>query len=304
MLNTEAQFVEQHDYYPFGMEFAGRQGGDIKYRYNGKELQDMKIGGRGLDWYDYGARFYDPALGRWNVQDPLAEYHFNQSPYNYVENNPLLYIDPFGLNKEDRQERRRQRRAKRRNQKVPEDLRYDLPGVDCVGSAPSTPKPIDPKNLANKGGTVPGGIFLWSIFGEGSAGIGTTNKDVESLNLDWLLILLIAQHGSIPTERIEAINEAIAKAKNAIEEATVTSDEEIYEKNTGNSKAASPQKKTIVKTYSEKSNKEVVSKRGFYNRFNKDTTKLYEVRPKSGDTIWVWPTNPDGTVKNPPEPYK
>jgi hypothetical protein len=35
-----------------------------KYLYNGKELQDEQLGGVNLDWYDYGARFYDPALGR------------------------------------------------------------------------------------------------------------------------------------------------------------------------------------------------------------------------------------------------
>jgi len=68
-----------------------------KYLYNGKELQDELLGSVNLDWYDYGARMYDPALGRWHVPDPLAEYHFNMTPYHYVFNNPMRFIDPFGL---------------------------------------------------------------------------------------------------------------------------------------------------------------------------------------------------------------
>ena len=40
---------------------------------------------------------YDPALGRWHVPDPLAEYHYNMSPFSYCQNNPMRYIDPFGL---------------------------------------------------------------------------------------------------------------------------------------------------------------------------------------------------------------
>jgi len=58
-----------------------------------KELQT----GHHLNWYDYGARYYDPSLARWTTPDPLTEWYFNNSPYNYVKNNPILFFDLFGL---------------------------------------------------------------------------------------------------------------------------------------------------------------------------------------------------------------
>ena len=57
----------------------------------------MCLGGTSLDWYDYGARFYDPQIGRWHSIDPAIEdNHYDWSPYAYVYDNPLLYRDLIG----------------------------------------------------------------------------------------------------------------------------------------------------------------------------------------------------------------
>jgi RHS repeat-associated protein len=81
------------DYYPFGLEIPVSGTSDNQYKYNGKEYQDEAK----LNWLDYGARFYDPVIGRWHAVDPLAEKHFEYTPFAYVFNNPILLIDPFGL---------------------------------------------------------------------------------------------------------------------------------------------------------------------------------------------------------------
>lgn len=85
--------VQSTQYYPFGMAFAdGKNRGEQRYKYNGKELEDRYE----LNQYDYGARFYDPAYGRFSTMDPLAEKGYNWSPYAYCFNNPLSFVDSDG----------------------------------------------------------------------------------------------------------------------------------------------------------------------------------------------------------------
>src|SRR5690606_8582578 len=67
--------------------------GPYNYKYNGFEYQDEL----GLNWYDYGARNYDPALGRWMNVDPLAHRYSTITPYNYGVNNPIFFIDIDGM---------------------------------------------------------------------------------------------------------------------------------------------------------------------------------------------------------------
>lgn len=109
--------LEENHYYPFGLkhkkygsvdkdlvcvdEDCYEIGIDVvppqarktyQYKYNGKEFQDEL----NLNLYDFSARLYDPAIGRTPIQDPLAENYYSFSPYSFLNNNPIRYVDPDG----------------------------------------------------------------------------------------------------------------------------------------------------------------------------------------------------------------
>lgn len=119
------EIIEESHYYPFGLQHSNYNSDwkDIKleeennekslvgdarphtpvanrgyqYKFGGKELQSEF----NLEMYDFGARNYDPAIGRWMNIDPLAELMRRHSPYNFAFNNPLRFIDPDGMKPED-----------------------------------------------------------------------------------------------------------------------------------------------------------------------------------------------------------
>jgi RHS repeat-associated protein len=92
----EDEVLERIDYYPFGLEH-GRpvdhpEDMESHFRYTDQEHIP-----KGVPYYDYVSRLYDPALGRFLGVDDMAGHATSWTPYRYGFNNPLIYIDPDGL---------------------------------------------------------------------------------------------------------------------------------------------------------------------------------------------------------------
>ncbi|MBU1879441.1 MAG: hypothetical protein KJ734_10870 [Chloroflexi bacterium] len=96
LTNSSGQKVTNSDtwYYPYGEMRSSSSNPLTDYRFTGQRFESM-IGGL----YDYGARFYDPLLGRFVSADTVVPGAGNPQAlnrYSYVLNNPLKYTDPTG----------------------------------------------------------------------------------------------------------------------------------------------------------------------------------------------------------------
>lgn len=71
---------------------------EIYYNQQTKNVKNIYSFVGSLDCYDFGARVYDPAVGRFTTPDPLAWDTPEVSPYVYCAANPIRHIDPTGDN--------------------------------------------------------------------------------------------------------------------------------------------------------------------------------------------------------------
>jgi RHS repeat-associated protein len=93
---SNGEVLQENHYYPFGLAYEGPWVNDAArdnmYQYNGKEINDDF----GLNLNDYGARWYDASVGRFLAVDKFADGYVGFSPFSYVANNPLKFIDVNG----------------------------------------------------------------------------------------------------------------------------------------------------------------------------------------------------------------
>jgi len=104
-----SSIIQRDDYYPFDLSISETavKKGDLFYQ--GSSYSNF------FGYKDLGFRKYDPATGRFFNLDPLAEFQFGDSPYQYAKNNPVRYADALGLASEEQAFEEQQGYAGRNN---------------------------------------------------------------------------------------------------------------------------------------------------------------------------------------------
>jgi RHS repeat-associated protein len=89
--DASGNLILRNNYAPYGEDAVSNGSASVKYKFSDKE-KDIP------GFYYFGARFYDPEVGRFITQDPAKD---GVNWYAYCDDNPIRYLDPNGLAKTD-----------------------------------------------------------------------------------------------------------------------------------------------------------------------------------------------------------
>lgn len=84
--DTSGNLVKRIGYTPYGTESVSTGTADVTYKFTDKEMDNT-------GFYFFGARYYDPEMGRFISVDPARD---GDNWYAYCNDNPVKFIDPTG----------------------------------------------------------------------------------------------------------------------------------------------------------------------------------------------------------------
>jgi len=93
LADSSGKIVNTYDYDAFGNTLSVKETIHNRFRYAGEQYDDF------TGQYYLRARFYSPSLGRFTQEDTWRGFTYNPASlnlYTYVENNPVMFVDPTG----------------------------------------------------------------------------------------------------------------------------------------------------------------------------------------------------------------
>jgi RHS repeat-associated protein len=97
----QADLLSAQGYEAFGSLLPGRNYSSDSYAhgFNGMRKDDEMHGPTGTS-YDFGERIYDARIARFFSIDPIYQKYHWMSPYVFAANNPIYYVDVYGMGPE------------------------------------------------------------------------------------------------------------------------------------------------------------------------------------------------------------
>ena len=96
VISYAADVIFSVDYYPYGMQMPGREMNRLSYRYGFAGMEKDNGFKDNANSYDFGARMYDPRLGKFLSRDAYEAKYPYHTPYQYAADNPIVGLDING----------------------------------------------------------------------------------------------------------------------------------------------------------------------------------------------------------------